>query len=410
MFNNLIATAQRAISNIPTTLKNQGGLVGGLLGGAGQIQHNNTGGGLVNNIIKAAQSYIQPPQPAAAQQPTPQPASPPRQLPQQPVFRPITTGATAMQPLSVPSAVPYTPYQGPSMEDAAKRFAEQRMQQYQALIAPKEQALQEYLASRQPYSQVYESQLAKYNIPQQQGILNSLASDIATQQSNLENIPKEDLARRVETGGMLSEAARRRIEEAQARPIREQLIKSLNAQGVAQQGYDRATQLAQQGTNAYAQETQQGITGFQSAIDSARQQFGVAADSVAQQLTGFSQDRSDALRQYEAAQQQGYQLSQIQAQQAAQLKKEELAYNQQAQVVGSLTQEVAKGSTLNSVMGKYLAQGLDPDTILSLYNAYSPYGGATEQPQQLGSLYGVSLKRFGEGSGSTLSNLINAGA
>lgn len=377
-------------------------------------RHTGTGGGLVPRLASAASSFLQPrpiAPPARAQVPTPQAPVQPRQLPQLP---PAATKPAAFQgPSQVQSTYQstYRPpaqpqFQGPSLEEAAARFNQERMDQYAKLVAPHEQAISAYLASRKPYEQVYGEQQAAQGIPDKQKLLSGLESDILKQQEQLETLPKEDIARRSDTG-MLSESARRRVQAMEERPIREQLLKTAQAQQGAEVGYNRALQLAREGAQAYGQTTEEGLRPLQATLDTARAQFGQVADSIAQQLTGFTADREAALRQYEQAVQQGFQLDQTQAQQASQLKREESQHVQTMAVVGSLTRDVQGGQTLNSVMGKYLAQGLDPDMILSLYNSYSPYGVAKEGAGTLSSRYGVGTTRFGGSTaGSYTSQLL----
>lgn len=406
MFNDLIGTAQRSLSNV-------GGLVGTLLGNKPQpVVHQTVG--LYNRALAALSPAVA--KPAIAQQPTiqPKPVVQPRQLPQQPPAPTYTASPMSLpQPANnrLPVAPTYTPptaaqFGVPSMEASANRYGQDRLQKYAELIAPKEQAISAYLASRRPTSEVYQDQLTAQGIPQKAQVLSALEKDILNQQGQLETLPKEDIARRQDTG-MLTEAARNRIQAMEERPIREQLFKTSQLKQNEEVGYNRALDLAGRATDQYGQETQQGLAPLQSNLDSARSQFGVYIDNAAQQLSGFTQDREALLKQYEGAVSQGYQLNQIQEQQKNQLKQQEQQHIQTMQVVSSLTKDVAQGQTLNSVMGKYLAQGLDPDTILSLYNAYSIYGPADkarnpkalESPEDLTRLFGVSTGRFPQAQG-----------
>lgn len=396
MFGNILSGAQNFLGNVGKTISNTvGGAVKNLTSPT-LSQHTGTGGGLVPRIVTAASNFLNPQ--ASAQIPTPQAPTPvvqrtQSQLPQLP---PAYKPPTQLPPMGYQASSYQSPAQmsgGSTMQNAAATFGQAKMDQYAQLVAPHEQAITAYLASRKPYDQVYQEQQSAQGIPDKQKLLSGLESDILNQQTQLETLPKEDIARRSDLG-TLSESARRRVQAMEERPIREQLLKSAQAQQGAEVGYNRALQLAGQGAQAYQTATQEGLAPLQSALDAAKSKYGQAADSIAQQLTGFSQDRADALRQYETAQQQGFQLSQAQAQQATQLKQEETQHVQTLQLVGSLAQDVRGGQTLNSVMGKYLSQGLDPDTILSLYNSYSPYGAAKEGGTQLTQSYGVSPGRF----------------
>lgn len=399
MFGNILQGAQNFLGNVGKTISNTvNGAVKNLSSPTLNSQHAGTGGGLVPRIVNAASNFLNPQVSAQA----PSPVAPvsnivrtQAQLPQlPPAYKPPAQQQQA-QPAYQPPAyqAPAQLNGGSSMQNAAASFGQAKMDQYAQLVQPHEQAIAAYLASRKPYDQVYQDQLQQQGVTDKQKLLSGLESDILNQQGQLETLPKEDIARRSDLG-TLSEAARRRVQAMEERPIREQLLKSAQAQQGAEVGYNRALQLAGQGAQAYQTATQEGLAPLQSALDAARSQYGQVADSIAQQLTGFTQDRADALRQYENAQQQGFQLSQQQASQANQLKQEETQHVQTLQLVGSLAQDVKNKQTLNQVMGKYLSQGLDPDTILSLYNSYSPYGAAKESGTTLTQNYGASPGRF----------------
>lgn len=399
MFGNILGAAQRFLQPVQQFGRQAAGaIIGGvqkLAGGAQQIGQ------------QARQAFIPPPAPIArAQQPIPPPS--PRQLPPQP---PLPQATRAVLPAS-PTFNPPSPQQFgvPSQEEANKRFAEETMRRYGEIVAPHEQALSSFLSLRRPVGEIYTEESARLGIPEKEKVLSGLETDILRQQGLLETLPTEAIQRRQETG-MLSEAARRRIEAMEERPIREQLLKTGQLAQTADVGYNRALQLSRQAADIYGQETEAGVRPLQSNLDAARAQFGVVADSIAQQVSGLTQDRESLLRQYEGAVNQGYQLSQIQAQQAGQLKQQEGQHIQTMQVVANMTRDIERRMTLNSVMGKYLAQGMDPDTILSLYNAYSPFGVVKETPGILQSRYGVGGTRFsGITGGGGVQALIDQGA
>ena len=362
-------------------------------------------------LVRSAQSYLAPKK-TIAQAPPPVPQVQPRQLPQQPPpysspqqysYNSSTSNRTA-----VPTYVAPPPSQAgvPSAEDKIRELQQGLEGKYASTVGARAGELSSFLSSRNP-SGFYQEKLTEQGVPDKQKALAGFEKDMLNQQNLLETLPKEDIARRAESG-TLTEAARRRIQAMEERPIREQLLKTSQARETEEVGYNRALQLADQALSIYNQETEQGTQVRQAALEAARAEYGEHVDRISQQMTGSSQDREAELRAYEAARDNGYQLNTIQQQQATQLKQQESDHIRTMNIVGSLTKDVASGQTLNSVMGKYLAQGLDPDTILSLYNSYSRYGPAKEDAGTLQSRYGVGGTRFG-GEGGALSSLVSQG-
>lgn len=365
----VVSAAQRALGGAANAAKNSGGLISPLFGG--KIKPTplvtspslaSTIGNGISSLVSGAGRFINNlTQPTQAQTPPQQPV----QLPAVPKPRPL------------PALPPDTTLNIPG--NTAPNLPSYSAPNYAQAITPYQTAISNYLSGRKSYSDVYNAGLESTGANTLGKILSGLDTDIVTQQSNLENIPKEDLARRADTG-MLSEAARRRVEEAQARPIREQLLKTLQAKTATESGYNRALQIAGQLAQGYEGDTAAGLAPLQSDLDFQKQRF-------------------------LGAENQGYSLQQQQAQLAA---KQQESSRAQA-LTYNVAKDVSEGQTLNQVMGKYIAQGVDPDTILSLYNTYSPHGEANETPDFLASKYGVGYDRFGGNAQDILSQAILSG-
>ena len=227
MWGNILSSAQRFLEKIPVI---------GTIGKALQPTAQKVG--------STVSSFFNPPSVTAQNPPSvPKPViAPPRQLPPQPPSTQTTLPQSSYYRLpSTPTYTPPTPSQFgvPSMEEAANKASQERMSKYAETVAPYEQALSSYLASRRPYGEVYSEQLASQGVPERQKALAGFEKDILNQQGLLETLPKEDIQRRQETG-MLTEAARRRIQAMEERPIREQLFKTNEARQTEEVGYNRA--------------------------------------------------------------------------------------------------------------------------------------------------------------------------
>lgn len=399
MFNSIKNLAQTAARNLASS-------------GVGQVAQKalSTGTKVAGNLVSAAQNYLKP-QPIKAQAPAP--AQAPAQI-RKPAPLPPTPGSGYPYNRSTTTSFTGSTYVPPSPTEYGVQSAEDRAREiygglaekYASQMSGELQGLQDYVSSRNP-TNYYQGLLESQGITEQNKVLSGLQKNILQTQEDLEKYPKEDIERRAETG-MLSEAARRAIRIAEAKPIQETLIGLGKSAETAQVGLDRALQLAGNMTNMYQEETQQGIAVRQAKIDSLRQQFGMELDQAAQIYSGFTQDNEAALRQYEMAVQQGYQLDQQQMQVKNQLEQQQNEHLRVMEQSAQLANDArTKSYTLNDVMGKYVAQGMDPNLILTLYNTYSKYGEAKESAGTLASRYGVDLNRFGDTAGSALQTLIN---
>lgn len=277
----------------------------------------------------------------------------------------VNTAQSYLQPQQQVSQsvgqVPATPPPLSSGTTTSNSYSPQTFEQNYAPVAQAESSLSSYLAGRDP-SAYLTDQYSKLGIPDLQKAIGNQTSDILAQQNNLETLPKEDIARRGDTG-MLTAAQRSRLTASEQAPIREQLLKSQQANAGDTSRLNSLLQLANNYLGAYNQGTQLGEQPYQQGIQKAQAGF-----STAQNASDRVASEKSSTTQAEAMQ------------------------NRQVQLAQNLTQEIRQGATLSQMMGKYLAQGLNPDTILSLYNAGSKYGPAKESATQLSSLYGVAAR------------------
>lgn len=358
----------------------------------------------VGGLVKSAQSYLQPPQTQAAlarpkipmvsassyaaHNPAGQVASAnPRQMIPipQPVRQQPQLDSTAQSYLGGSGGGYIPSYTPPSPESYGIQSQEAFNRKQAEAIGSAYGAIPTYLASRDPVAYRQE-RLQALGIPEKEAVLGAFEKDILKQQEQLETLPKEDLARRAETG-MITQEQRNRVQAMEERPIREQLFKTGQAQQQAEVGYNRALQLVGQDVEAYNQQTQAAVQGLDA-------QARATVESAALMISGFSFDNQvklDSYRQTEAA---GYQLQAQQQQDKAQLTGQERTHAQATVLAANVTKEIQAGATLQQMMGKYLGLGLDPDLILSLYNANSrKWGPAKETSEQLTQRYGVSSGR-----------------
>lgn len=262
--------------------------------------------------------------------------------------------------------------------------ATQRMtQQNYAPVAQAEGALSTYLSSRDP-AQYLQQQYTNLGIPDLQKAVSNYNGDILSQQNNLTDLPKQDISRRSDSG-LLSAAQRARIMASEQAPLRDQLIKTQQAQSGASANLNGLLNLANNYLSAYNSGTNTGAQGLQTRVSDASNMYNAAQ------------------RQYEQGQQNQFNSGQAKQTTTAQ----EAMQNRQVQLAQGVTQEVKQGATLQQMMGKYLAEGLDPDTILSLYNANSPHGPATQSQYVPGNKSGTPTgdisKLYGVTSGRGLS-------
>lgn len=395
MFKNLAGAAKRALSKLgqpDVVSKSLAGAAGRFIGQRSPKSAQPT----YAQRLSSTREEFKPQQQTTGQQWTPPEASPPLRS-TVPTYAQQKTGGgigTYQPPPMQQTGVR-------SQEEAAQRLLDRQMNKYSELVQPRHEELSSYLASRRPYGEVYQEQLGQQGATQKGQMLSDFERQIIEQQELLRTVPQEDVERRRETGGTITEAAARRIKAKEQEPFFERLQTISPLYQQAQVGYDRALQLAQQFTQGYGQETEAGVRQRQVALDAAREQYGQFADGISQQLTGWTADNEAALSQYEAAVQQGYQLDQIQAQQAAQLKQQESSYVTTMKLASNVEADAKRGVLLKDVMARYTTQGIEPDMILTIYNAASIYGPAQEKPEQLASLFGVSPRRYMEGAGGS---------
>lgn len=328
---------------------------GSLLSGAQNFLGNAARGvsNTVGGLVKGAQNYLAP-KPVQAQVPPTQ-IQPPAN--QSPIGR-ITP--VAQQPLQqVPTLTNTTINQAPAYNPA---------QVYQANYAPvaqAESALSSYLQGRNP-EQYLNQQFQQLGIPDLTKAVGNETQDILKQQQNLTDLPAADIARRSDSG-MLSAAQRARLTASQQAPLRDQLLKSQQANSADTSKLNSLVSLANNYLGAYNQGTQQGTQGYQNQIGDATAAYN-AAQSAAKNDAQANSVKSTTTAP--------------EAQQA-----------RLTAVANNAATEVKNGATLQQVMSKYLAQGLDPDTILSLYNSNSTFGPAHESSAALTQRYGVSGSR-----------------
>ncbi len=277
--------------------------------------------------------------------------------------------AQAQTPPLVKSAQAYTggaqpalaPFQAQVTQAPTQpSYSPQVQQQNYAPVAQAEGALSSYLAGRDPAAYLTQ-QYQQLGIPDLQKVLGNETSDILQQQTNLTDLPKADIARRSDSG-MLTAAQRNALTASEQSPIRDQLLRSQQANSADTTKLNSLLQLANNYLGAYNQGTQQGEMPLQNRITGANAAYSAAENAANRQPTAASETAQNRQQSMQAAQ--------------------------------SLSQDVRSGATLQQIMGKYLAAGLIPDTILSLYNSSgSRYGPAKETAAQLTQRYGVSSGR-----------------
>ncbi len=330
---------------------NFGSLLSGaqnFLSGAARGVSNTVGG-----LVKGAQNYLFPQQ-AQAQVPT-APITNPNQSPIGRIQQPQKPIPLQQVPTLANTTITQAPAYNPS----------QVFQQNYAPVAQAEQGLASYLQSRDP-SQYLQQQFQALGIPDLTKAVGNETQDILKQQQNLTDLPAADIARRSDNG-MLSAAQRSALTASEQAPIRDQLLRSEQANSGDTTKLNGLIQLANNYLGAYNQGTQQGTTGYQTQIGDATQAYN-AAQGAAQNAASANAVKSTTTAP--------------EAQQA-----------QMMMLAQNASQEVRQGATLSQVMSKYLAQGLDPNTILSLYNANSTFGPAKENAATLTQRYGISAGR-----------------
>lgn len=329
---------------------NFGSLLSGaqnFLGGAAKGVSNAVGG-----LVKGAQNFLTPKPlvtPTYAQ--TTSTSSPTSQSPIGRITQPIQ-----QMPLQqVPTLTNTTVNQAPA-------YNPQQQQANYAPVANAETALSSYLSGRDP-SQYLTQQFNSLGIPNLTKAVGNETQDILKQQQNLTDLPQQDIARRSDSG-MLNAAQRARLTASEQAPLRQQLLQSQQANAGDTSKLNSLVSLANNYLGAYNQGTQQGTQGYQSQIGDAQQAYN-AAQSAA---------KNDA------------QANSVKSTTTA----PEMQQARLTAVANNASTEVRNGATLQQVMSKYLAQGLDPDTILSLYNSNSTFGPAHENAATLTQRYGVS--------------------
>lgn len=344
-------------------------MFGNLLSGAQQFLGNagkaiSTG---VGNLVTGAQQFLNPGiTPARAQVPT-TPTPPAFQKPAQ--TAPIVPSAGQYQ---APTA------QTPSYASGggSSYSPQQAASSYASAIAPYQQQISDYLSSRDSDA-YYKSALDQTGANKLQGLLGGYESQIADLQDQYQNAPAADINRRADNS-TLSAAQRYRLKAVQEEPILKNLQTVQQGYTSTQSGYDRAVQLAQQMAANYGNDTNAGAQRLASNVGN--------IGSVIQGSIAASQNPGGGVPAGVQTAAQSY------AQQNAQ-------QDQIRQLSASIGQEVRNGATLQQMMSKYLSLGLDPDTILSLYNSNvqsvsrGGFGPASESGDTLTKLYGVSPGR-----------------
>ena len=363
-----------------------------------------------------------------------EPSRPKRQLPRQPAPapKPVSAPIPRQTPVPGPQAPAYQPtsepasqqqynyevpsYEGPSAEDQARQAAEERMSRYGELVAPVEKDIESYLAGRPDIKNLFEQEMASQGIPSKQKSLETFEGEERKLTEQLKTLPEEEITRRKETG-MLTAAAERRIRAMEERPIREQLIGVSGAKEAERVGLQRAFDLVDKMLDLVREQEKRGLEPLQTRLEAGRGEFGQEVEALASRLSGFTEDRKAQLEEYKAKVDAGLKLTLAEKKEASELnqmaidhqnKLEQIMAKEQAEgptefetkteLGGSLQSDIVGGATLDQVMAEYLAQGMDPDVILSAYNSGSPHGEAQESAVELTRKYGVSGKRFGEGA------------
>jgi hypothetical protein len=360
--NGFLQGAQNFAGNIGRTVQSGYNTAVNNLTSGQPLPYHPGGGGLVPKIMTAAQNFLNPQQ-AGAQTPPPQQPTQAFQRPTQTAS--IVPGAGQYQP---PTAN-LTSYSGTGTPNFSPTEAASN---YASAIAPYQQQIKDYLATRDPVS-YYNSALDTTGANKLQGLLSGYEGTIADLQDQLQHGPETDIARRADNS-TLSAAQRYRLKAAEQEPILKNLATVQQGYNTTSAGYDRATSLAQQLANQYSNQTSQGAGLLQGNVNNIGDLVKSAISYRGQSAQPSAVAQNQAVQQ---AQEQGMR-----------------------QITASVGQEVRNGATLQQMMAKYLALGLDADTILSLYNSNvqaksaGGYGPATESGETLTSRYGVSPGRI----------------
>jgi hypothetical protein len=340
---------------------NFGSLVSGAgnyLSGAAKGIGNAVSGGF-NGLVKGAQNFLGLNHPGGVPQAQAQtPTAPIVNQNPSPIGR-ISQPAAPRPLAQVPSLANTTTTTAPAYNPS------QVFQQNYAPVAQAESSLSNYLASRDP-GQYLQQEFQSLGIPDLTKAVSNETQDLLTQQNNINTLPAADIARRSDNG-MLSAAQRNALTASEQAPMRQQLLQSEQANAGDTAKLNSLVSLANNYLGAYNQGTSAGASGYQTQIGDATAAYN-AAQAAAQ-----NEAQANAIKSTTTA---------PEAQQA-----------QMTTLANNAAQEVKQGATLNQVMSKYLAQGLDPNTILSLYNANSTFGPAKESGAQLTSRYGVASGR-----------------
>ena len=304
---------------------------------------------------------------------------------------------------------------GESYEDAASRAARERLDRYNQLVTPLQKDVVSYMASRPKLTDVFNQQLADQGVPQKQEAISKFEADQAKLQSDLTTIPAGIVSERQDRG-MLTAAARRRVEAQAEQPIREQLFKVGEQKQLENLGLQRAYDLIDKWMTMLQSQEKQQLEPLTQRLEYAGQEFKTEADAIAERLTGFNADRKAELETINKRIDAGYRLTEQETAQANKLKQMELdhAFTMEEQAaarkgtqvqitkddLAQLRADIIAGGTLQDIMGAYLARNVDPDVILNLYNSNSAYGPANETQQELQTKYGVSANRVGDSGGA----------
>jgi len=272
-------------------------------------------------------------------------------------------------------------------EDRARQAAEQKLKRFNALVVPVQKDVESFLESRKSLTDLFNEQLTEQGVPEKEKTLQGFESDVQRLQGQLSTIPGEEIARRRETG-MISAAAERRIRATEERPIREQLLGVTSASESQRVGLQRAYDLIDKWLDIFQEQEKRELAPIESRLEAAKGEFQIESDGIASQLTGFTNDRKSALAQLNREVDARRALTKQQTQELADLQKleiehaytmeEQLAkqrgekpreFEVEAKILNQLRDDVIAGGSLQEVSGKYLAQGVEPDVILNLFNS-----------------------------------------
>mgnify|MGYP001570420686 CR=1 FL=1 len=320
--------------------------------------------------------------------------------PSSPVSAPRPSGgAPAPQPQAQPSYQPS--YEVPSVgesvgseEDYANQQAEQRMRRYGEVVAPVQADIESYLSGRPDIKNLFEQEMAAQGIPNKQKSLETFEGEERKLAGQLETIPGEEIARRKETG-MLTAAAERRIRQMEERPIREQLLKTSSAKEVERVGLQRAFDLVDKMLELVREQEKRGMEPLTARLEGAKGEFGQEVEALAAKLSGFTNDRKAQLEEYKAKVDAGLKLTLAEKKEASELNQmaidhqnkleqiaakdeDETAFDKKQEISQTLISEVEEGATLDDLISRYVAGGMKPEDILTVYNSRSPNGPAQQ--------------------------------